>query len=108
VAIDPNDPAFKLAQATLAALQGDPDAIDRAFKELKQTTKTMTRAYIVCLSTAPFSGTEATRLILSTLQFQLAEKTARRLNQLTWALVAFTAVLIGFGVFDVFMRLHGR
>jgi hypothetical protein len=105
--LDTNDPAYRLAQAAFDALRGDIDAIDRAFKELKPTTQTITRANIVCLTTAPFSASEATRLILSTLQYQLAEKTAQRLNQLTWALAAFTFVLTGFGIFDVYMRLHG-
>jgi hypothetical protein len=109
VTLDPNDPAYKLAQATLDTLNGDVGAIDRAFKELKPTTETLTRAYALCLiNGTPFSGSEATRLILSTLQYRLAEKTAQRLKQLTWALVAFTFVLVGFGVIDICMRLHGR
>lgn len=109
VNLDPNDPAYKLAQAALDTLNGDLNAIDRVFKELKPNTSTLTRAYTLCLiSGTPFSGTEATRLILETLQFRLAEKTTHRLNELTWALVVFTVVLIGFGAFDVYMRLHGR
>ena len=104
---DPNDPATKLAEAALAAARGDPDAIDRAFNEQRPTTRTLTRAYALCLSTSPYSGTEATRLILSTLQYRLAEKTAHRLNVLTGVLVFLTLVLIGFGIFDVCMRLHG-
>jgi hypothetical protein len=108
VALDPNDPAYKLAQAALDAVRGDLDAIDRAFKELKPDTRILTRAYTLCLMNGtPFSGTEATRLILETLQYRLAEKTAHRLNVLTGLLVFLTVVLIGFGVFDVCMRLHG-
>jgi hypothetical protein len=106
---DPNDPATKLAQAALDAVKkGDLDAIDRAFKELKPDTRMLTRAYTLCLiSGTEFSGHEATRLILNTLQYQLAEKTAQRIKHLTWVLVAFTGVLIVFGVIDICMRLHG-
>jgi hypothetical protein len=89
------------------ALKGDLDAIDRAFEELKPDTKILTRAYALCLMNgSPFAGTEATRLILSALQYQVAEKTARRLNQLTWAIAGFTVILVGFGVFDAYCRLH--
>jgi hypothetical protein len=105
---DPNDPAYKLAQAALDAVRGDLDAIDRAFKELKPDTRILTRAYTLCLMNGtPFSGTEATRLILNTLQYQLAEKTAKRLNVFTVFLVLLTLGLFGFGIFDVYMRLHG-
>lgn len=104
---DPNDPAYKLAEAALAAVRGDLDAIDRVFKELKPSTKTLTRAYTLCLTTSPYSQSEATRLILSTLQYRLAEKTAHRLNVLTLVLVCLTFLLTGFGIFDVYMRLHG-
>lgn len=107
MAPDPNDPAYKLAQAALDALRGDLDAIDRAFNEQKPTTRTLTRAYILCLNTPPFANTEATRLILGTLQYRLAEKTAHRLNVLTAVLVFLTLALIGFGIFDVYTRLHG-
>jgi hypothetical protein len=103
---DQKVPAYKLAEATLAALRGDLEAIDRAFKELKPTTKTLTRAYTLCLNTQPFSQSAATRLILSTLQYQLAEKTARRLNVLTGVPVFLTLLLTGFGIFDVYMQLH--
>jgi hypothetical protein len=107
VALDPNDPAYKLAQAVFDALRGDLDAIDRAFNEHKPTTRTLTRAYTICLNTPPFSGMEATRLLLGTLQYWLAEKTARRLNALTWVIASLTFVLIVFGGFDVYLRLHG-
>lgn len=107
MAINPSDPAYKLADAVLSALRGDPDALDRAFNDLKPTTATLIRAYTLCLNTAPFSGTEATRLILSTLHYRLTEKTTHRLNVLTGVLVFLTVVLIGFGIFDVYMRLHG-
>jgi hypothetical protein len=107
--LDTNDPAYKLAQAAKDAVNGDLDAIDRAFKELKPDTRILTRAYTLCLMNGtPFSGAEAPRLVLNTLQYQLAEKTAQRIKQLTWALVGFTIVLIGFGVIDICMRLHGR
>jgi len=104
---NPNDPAYKLAEAALQALRGDLDAIDRALKELKPDTKMLARAYTLCLSTPPFSQTEATRLILSTLQYSLAEKTANRLNYLTGILVFLTLFLVGVGIFDVVTRLHG-
>jgi hypothetical protein len=107
VAIDTNDPAYKLAQAVDAAIKGDLDAIDRAFKELKPTTATLTRTYTILLTTAPFSSMEAPRLILNTLQYRLAEKTAQRLYVLTWVLVVLTVGLFGFGIFDICMRLHG-
>jgi hypothetical protein len=107
VTIDPNDPARKLADAALAAWNGDLDAIDRAFNEQKLTTRTLTRAYVLCLNTPPFSNTAATGLILSTLQYRLAEKTAHRLYVLTWVIASLTLVLIGFGAFDVYMRLYG-
>jgi hypothetical protein len=108
VTLDPNDAAHKLAQAAQDAVNGDLDAIDRAFKEQKPTTRTLTRAYALCLmSTAKFSQTEATRLILGTLQYQLAEKTARRLYVLTWVIASLTLVLACFGIFDVYMRLCG-
>jgi hypothetical protein len=107
VAIDPNDPAYKLAKAAFDASRGDLEAIDRAFDELKPTTKTLTRAYTLCLHTAPFSGTEATRLILSTLQYQLAEKSAHRLNVLNAWIVALTVLLLVFGIVDIVLRLRG-
>ncbi len=106
--IDTNDPAYRLAKAAFDSARGDPDAIDRAFNELKPTTKTITRAYVFCLCIPPFYGLEAPRLILNTLQYQLAEKTARRLNVLTGVLVILTLLLIAFGIFDVCMRLNGR
>jgi len=105
MAPDPNDPAYKLAQAALEASKGDVDAIERAFQELKPTTITLARAYALCLSTQPFASTEGSRLMLSTLQYALAEKTAARLNILTWALV-IVGVIVG-GV-DIYLRLSGR
>jgi hypothetical protein len=107
VTLDPNDPARKLADAALAAANGDLDAIDRAFNEQKPTTRTLTRAYALCLNTPPFSNTAAPRLILSTLQYRLAEKTAHRLYVLTRVIASLTLVLIVFGSVDVYMRLHG-
>jgi hypothetical protein len=108
VTLDQNDPAYKLAQAMLDALGGDLDAIDRAFKELKPDTRILTRAYTLCLiSGSPFAGMEATRLILNTLQYRLAEKTACRVLALTVVLAILTFGLFVFGVFDVYMRLHG-
>jgi hypothetical protein len=59
------------------------------------------------LSTPPYSNTEATRLILSTLQCWLAEKSAHRLKILTGWLEALTVLLVGFGLFDVYVRLCG-
>jgi hypothetical protein len=107
VTLDPNDPARKLADAALAAANGDLDAIERAFNEHKPNTRTLTRAYTLCLTTSPFSNKETTRLILSTLQYWLAEKTAHRLYVLTWVIASLTLVLISFGAFDVYMRLCG-
>jgi hypothetical protein len=104
--LDPNDPAYKLAQAALDTLNGDLNAIDRAFKALKANTRILTRAYTLCLINGPFSQAQATRLILETLQYRLAEKTAHRLNVLTWVLVILTVGLFCFGAFDVYMRLH--
>lgn len=104
VTLDPNDPAYKLAQAAQASVNGDLDAIDRAFEEQKPTTRTLTRAYAMCLMNMSPFGAEATRLILSTLQYRLAEKSARRLYALTWVIATLTGVLIVFGLFD---RLHG-
>jgi hypothetical protein len=107
VALDPNDPAVQLAEATVATLRGDLGALDRVFTDLKPDTKTIARAYALCLTTSPYSQSEATRLIVSTLQFALAEKTAHKLNVLTAWLVVLTVLLVGFGVFDVVMRLRG-
>jgi len=70
-------PAYEPVEAAFAAVRGDPDAIGRAFAELKPTTRTVSQAYAICLTTAPFSGTEATRLMLNTLQFMRAENVAR-------------------------------
>jgi hypothetical protein len=108
VTLDTNDPAYKLAEATQNSLKGgDVGAIDRVYKELKPTAETITRAYALCLiNESPFSP-EANRLILNALQNRLAEKTAHGLTVLTRWLVFLTVVLIGFGIFDVYMRLRG-
>lgn len=107
MATDPNDPAYMLAQAALDAWNGDLDVLDRAFKKLKPTTLIFARAYTLCLSTPPFSGAEATRLILNASQYALAEKIGRRLNVLTVWLVLLTLALVIFGGFDIYRRLRG-
>jgi hypothetical protein len=104
---DRNDAAWKLAEASLDTVRGDLDAIGRAFDEIKPNTRTLARAYALCLNTPPFSQTEATRLILHTLQYALAEKTADKLNALTKALVFLTLALLLFGVFDIYLRMRG-
>jgi hypothetical protein len=105
--MDENDRAMELAQAAYAARGGDLDALDRALKKLRPTTGTFARAYTICLTKQPFSGDEANRLILSTLQFALAEETTRKLTVLTRWLVVLTFVLVGFGVLDIVMKLCG-
>jgi hypothetical protein len=60
--MDQNDPAWKLAQATVASLSDRGDALDRALRELKPTSGDVARAYALCLTTPPFASTEATRL----------------------------------------------
>jgi hypothetical protein len=107
MAMDHNDPAWKLAEAADAAQHGDVDAIDRAFATLKPTPRTLARAYALCLTTPPFSQSEATRLILSTLQFAVAEESGRKLNVLTGWLIALTVALVAFNVFDLWLRLCG-
>ncbi len=91
----------------MATVRGDLAAMDRIFTELKPDTRTIARAYAICLTTSPYSHTEAPRLILSTLQFAIAEKTAHRLNVLTGWLVALTLFLVAFGIFDIVMPLRG-
>jgi hypothetical protein len=104
--VDANDPAYKLAQAALSAVQGDLDAIDRAFRDLEPTTLMIARAYAICLSVAPFSGTEAPRLILNTLQFAVGEKTARRLNVLNWWIAILSGVLVVFGLIAIYLQVR--
>jgi len=99
--MDKNDPAWKLAEAALATVGGDLDTLDKTFEQLKPTTRTLARAYTLCLTTPPFSNTEATRLILNTLQFALAEQAARKLNVLTGWLIGLTVLLLAFGVFEI-------
>jgi hypothetical protein len=105
--MDENESALELAKAAHAARTGDLDALERAFKRLKPTTATFARAYTISLTKPPFSGDEANRLILNTLQFAIAEETTQKLTILTRWLVVMTFVLVGFGVFDVVMRLCG-
>lgn len=103
--MDENDPAWKLAAAAKAAAEGDVDAIGKAFADLKPTTEILAKAYAVCLTKQPFSGHEATRLlVVHSLQYALAEKTAHKLNVLTGWLVALTVFLVVFGVIDIGMR----
>jgi hypothetical protein len=105
--MDKNDPAWKLAEAAQAMLKGDLDAMDRALAEVKPTTQDVAKAHALCLTTAPYSGSEATRLIVNSLQYAVAEKTAHKLNVLTGWLVALTVLLAIFGGFDIIMRLRG-
>jgi len=104
--MDQNDAANKLAQAAFDAVRGDLDALRRALEEQKPTTTTLAQAYTLCLTMAPFSGTQATGLVLQTLQYALAEKAAHQLTVLTRWLVALTVVLTVFGVVDVLLRLR--
>jgi hypothetical protein len=67
--VDSGDPAWQLAEAAFAVVRGDPHALERAIKTLKPTTATIAKAYGLCLTTAPFCGTEATRLLLSTVPY---------------------------------------
>jgi hypothetical protein len=105
--MDNTDPAWKVAEAAFAAVRGDPDAVGKAFADLKPTTRTVSQAYAICLTTAPFSGTEATRLMLNTLQFMLAEQSARRLNVLNAWIAWLTGLVAAFGIIDVALRLRG-
>lgn len=105
--MDENDPAWKLAEAALAVVRGDLEALDKAFTELKPTTRTLSRAYGLCLTTHPFSGTEATRLLLNTLQYSIAEKSAHQLTVLTRWVVALTVLIALLGLVDVALRICG-
>jgi DUF917 family protein len=106
--MDEKDRALKLAEAALAASRGDVNAIGRAFVELEPNTLILAQAYAMCLVTPPFSQTEATRLVLNTLQFALAEKAARKLNVLTGWLIALTMLLAAFGIVDLVLKLRGH
>jgi hypothetical protein len=102
-----NDPAWKLCEASQAALNGDLDAIDRAFNEIKPTTQIIARAYALCLiGTSPFQLSQANRLIINTLQYRVAEDAARRMDFMTRAIVGLTVVLALAAVADIVMRWH--
>jgi hypothetical protein len=105
---DKSDPAWKLCEAAQAAMNGDLDAIDRAFDEIKPTARSIARAYALCLmANAPFQNSEANRLIIGSLQYRLTEETSRKLTLLTWWLVVPTVFLALVGFFDIVMRLRG-
>jgi hypothetical protein len=108
--IGPDHPAWKLAMATEEArATGVLDVLERAFEELKPTSKTIAQAYALCLTRAPFSNSEANRLILNTrLQVALMEehvaaqeRMSRTINILTAVLVVLTLLLVVFGGADL-------
>jgi hypothetical protein len=102
-----NDPAWKLCEAAQAALNGDLDAIDRVFDEVKPTAKSIAMAYALCLmANAPFQSSEANRLIIGSLQYRLTEETTRKLNVLTWWLVVPTVILALLAIVDSVTRWH--
>ena len=100
--MDKTHPAWIVAEAALAVLRGDNEALEKVFKELKPTTRVVAQAYALCLNTPPFSQTEATRLILGTrLQVALVEehvaaqkRMGRTINVLTVVLVILTVLLV--------------
>ena len=114
--MDRNDPAWRLAEATLASTALDADALDAAFRELRPTARDVARAYALCITTRPYSQTEATRLILSArLQVTLMEehvsaqhRMGLTINILTGVLVVLTLVLVIFGEFDMARLFSGR
>jgi hypothetical protein len=105
--VDQNDPAWKLAEASLATARGDLKALDQAVTTLNATSKDIARAYALCLANTgeAFSQTEATRLILNTrLQVALVEehvaaqkRMGRTIKWLNWVLVFLTAALVWMG-----------
>jgi hypothetical protein len=112
--MDENDPAWKLAAAADASLQGGSDILEEAFKALKPAPTTIARAYALCLTKTPFTADSRSRMILEArLQVALMEEhvAAQRrmgftINALTWVLVVLTLVLVVFGVIDLCQKFH--
>jgi hypothetical protein len=112
--MDESDTAWKLAKAVQAAASNDPDNLDKTFAELKPSATHIARAYTLCLTTSPFNLSEANRLILNArLEVALMEEhvAAQRrmgvtINVLTGVILFLTLVLVGFGVIDLWGKLH--
>lgn len=108
--IGPGHPAWKLAEATNEARSNaDPAILERAFEELKPTSKAIAQAYALCLTRAPFASAPAnymtleTRLQVALMQEHVAaqERMGRTLNVLTAVLVVLTLLLVVFGLADL-------
>jgi hypothetical protein len=89
-------------------LNGDLDAIDRAFDAIKPTPKMIARAYALFLmGQSPFAMSEPNRLIINTLQYMVAEKAARRMDIMTRVLIGLTVVVAVTAIADILMRQCG-
>jgi hypothetical protein len=114
--VEQNDPAWKIAEATLALLNSGPNTLDTALTDLKASARDIARAYAQCLSQAPFSQYEANRLILNTrLQVALVQehvaaeqRMGRTFNILTGVLVVLTIALVFLGGIDIWAKLEHR
>jgi len=100
--IDANHPAWKLAMATEEArATGIVDVLEKAFEELKPTSKTIAQAYALSLTRAPFTNSEANRLILNTrLQVALVEEHVRAQQRMGLTVNILTAVLVALALFQ--------
>lgn len=116
--MDQNDPAWKIAAAAHAAVhdgKGD-DAFDKLLGDLKPSSKTLARAYALCVTEQTFwlAGQYKpaltmminARLQVTLLQEHIAaqERMSRTINILTGVLVVLTVVLVIFGVVEIAQR----
>lgn len=112
VDMDHNDPAWKIAEATLTSINTGPNTLDAAL--VGQSATDIARAYALCLtSQTTFASNEATRLILSArLQVALVQehvaaqrRMGRTVNRLTVAIAALTLLLVIFGIIELWPKL---
>ena len=106
--MDKKDPAWKLAEAAHKAAGGDVNALKEAFQTLKPDAVTVAQAQTLCLTTAPFSTSEATRLALNAMQSAISERGARKLILLTWVLVALTVALLFATAWDIYSKANSQ
>jgi hypothetical protein len=109
--LDENDPAWKIAVAARASLGNDPDALDRTIAALQPSVAVLLQAHDLCLTTSPFSNSEAIRIVInSRLQIELAksqERVGETTNSLTRWILLLTVVLLVLAVIEFWQR-HGH
>jgi len=108
--VNQEDPAWQIAEATVASISNGPDTLDATLVELRASARDIARAYALCLTgNTPFSQNSATRLILESRMHvalveehvQAQKRMGRTVNILTFVIMVMTGALVYFGGIDV-------